>query len=78
MRVGETFVGMAYELLDVAQFLRRAGMEGVKPGDIVPWNPIEWRGGGPASRSTDATGRTEPHRSPSPILLHRTGRVRAG
>ncbi|MEW2132973.1 hypothetical protein [Streptomyces sp. NPDC005435] len=47
VRVGDRFVGMAYTLLDVAEFLRRAGMEDVEASDVAsgPW--VEWRGGGP-------------------------------
>ncbi|MBJ7907323.1 hypothetical protein ABZW47_06890 [Streptomyces sp. NPDC004549] len=53
VRVGDRFVGMAYTLLDVAEFLRRAGMEDVEASDVEtgPW--VEWRGGGPETWGRD-------------------------
>lgn len=47
VRVGEAFLGMAYSLLDVAEFLRRAGIEGIEPDDVASWDRIDWKGGGP-------------------------------
>jgi hypothetical protein len=47
VRVGDRFVGMAYTLLDVAEFLSRAGMEDVEASDVAAAEWIEWRGGGP-------------------------------
>ncbi|MEU6371252.1 hypothetical protein ABZ876_37650 [Streptomyces sp. NPDC046931] len=49
VRVDNQFVGMAYTLLDVAEFLRRAGLEGVEPQpeDVASAGWVEWRGGGP-------------------------------
>ncbi|MEU6222261.1 hypothetical protein [Streptomyces sp. NPDC047042] len=46
VRVDGEILGLAYGLVDVAEFLRRAGLE-IDPADVpeVPW--IEWRGGGP-------------------------------
>ncbi|MFF3918498.1 hypothetical protein ACFYZB_34505 [Streptomyces sp. NPDC001852] len=47
VRVGAHFVGMAYSLLDVAEFLERAGMEGVEPENVAVADWVEWRGSGP-------------------------------
>ncbi|GGX82565.1 hypothetical protein GCM10010515_57620 [Streptomyces fructofermentans] len=47
VRVAEGFVGMAYTLVDVAEFLQRAGMDDVEACDVRTANWIEWRGGGP-------------------------------
>lgn len=47
VRVAEGFVGMAYTLIDIAEFLRRVGMDDVEASDIRTAEWIEWRGGGP-------------------------------
>ncbi|MFD8425021.1 hypothetical protein [Streptomyces sp. NPDC059466] len=47
VRVGEQFLGMAYGLLDVADFLRRAGLADADQQVVVTCGFIEWRGGGP-------------------------------
>ncbi|MFG2478584.1 hypothetical protein [Streptomyces fagopyri] len=47
VRVGERFLGMAYGLLDVADFLRRAGVEEADKQLVATSGAIEWRGGGP-------------------------------
>lgn len=47
VRVGEQFLGMAYGLLDVADFLRRAGLEEADKQLVATSGLIEWRGGGP-------------------------------
>ncbi|WBO68868.1 hypothetical protein [Streptomyces camelliae] len=47
VRVGGRFVGMAYTLLDVVEFLRRAGSEAVEPEDVASAACVEWRGTGP-------------------------------
>lgn len=47
VRVGEHFLGMAYGLLDVADFLRRAGLEEADRQQVATSGLIEWRGGGP-------------------------------
>lgn len=46
VRVDGEILGLAHNLTDVAEFLRRAGLE-VDPADVAraPW--IDWRGGGP-------------------------------
>ncbi|MFJ4276121.1 hypothetical protein ACIP29_36895 [Streptomyces coelicoflavus] len=44
VRVDGEILGLAYELRDVAEFLRRAGLEDV---DVSASELIEWRGGGP-------------------------------
>ncbi|MFJ3308285.1 hypothetical protein ACIPSA_35445 [Streptomyces sp. NPDC086549] len=43
---GEIF-GRAYGLRDVAEFLRRAGIEDVDEAYVAASVLIEWRGGGP-------------------------------
>lgn len=50
VRVGERFVGMAYTVLDVVEFLRRAGPEvlaSLEESDVVNARWVEWRGVGP-------------------------------
>ncbi|MEU2739849.1 hypothetical protein ABZ656_31955 [Streptomyces sp. NPDC007095] len=47
VRVDGEILGLAYSLLDVAEFLRRAGLEGMDAGDVAESDLIEWRGGGP-------------------------------
>lgn len=47
VRVGDRFVGLAYTLLDIVEFLRRAGLEDVEPEDVAAAGWVEWRGGGP-------------------------------
>ncbi|MEU7060652.1 hypothetical protein [Streptomyces sp. NPDC046197] len=47
VRVGEQFLGMAYGLLDVADFLRRAGFGEADEAYVRAYGGIEWRGGGP-------------------------------
>ncbi|MEU6772390.1 hypothetical protein [Streptomyces sp. NPDC046759] len=49
VRVGDRFVGMAYTLLDVAEFLQRAGVDGVEPEDVAAADWVEWRGDGPGA-----------------------------
>ncbi|MEU6259664.1 hypothetical protein [Streptomyces sp. NPDC047043] len=47
VRAADHFLGMAYGLLDIVEFLRLAGLEDVDE-DWVRQSPlIEWRGGGP-------------------------------
>ncbi|GJF25713.1 hypothetical protein [Streptomyces sp. HO565] len=47
VRFDGAFLGMAYTLIDIAEFLRRAGMEDVEASDVEVAQWIEWRGGGP-------------------------------
>ncbi|MET7613395.1 hypothetical protein [Streptomyces seoulensis] len=50
VRIGDRFVGMAYTVLDVVEFLRRAGPEvlaSIEETDVVGAGWIEWRGAGP-------------------------------
>ncbi|MCF1592192.1 hypothetical protein [Streptomyces muensis] len=54
VRVDDQFLGMAYGLLDVAEFLRRAGIEGADPDYVRQTGLIEWRGGGPDVWDSDA------------------------
>ncbi|MFE0510116.1 hypothetical protein [Streptomyces sp. NPDC058964] len=49
IRLGSQFVGMAYTLLDIAEFLRRAGLDDVEPEDVAAADWVEWRGGGPGA-----------------------------
>ena len=46
MRVDGEILGLAHNVADVAEFLRRAGLE-IDPAEIAecPW--IDWRGVGP-------------------------------
>jgi hypothetical protein len=46
VRVDDQFLGIAYGPLDVAEFLRRAGIE---DADAAATGLIEWRGGGPGA-----------------------------
>ncbi|MEV0414189.1 hypothetical protein AB0I68_26105 [Streptomyces sp. NPDC050448] len=39
-------LGLAFGLRDVAEFLRRAGLE-LEPEEVAVFPLIEWRGGGP-------------------------------
>lgn len=45
--MGERFVGMAYGLLDIVEFLRLAGLESTDETWVRQSGSIEWRGGGP-------------------------------
>jgi hypothetical protein len=47
VRVDDRFLGIAYGLLDVADFLRRAGIEDADEVYVEASGLIEWRGGGP-------------------------------
>lgn len=47
VRVDGTILGLAMSLRDVAEFLRRAGMEDIEESDVQRSELIEWRGGGP-------------------------------
>ncbi|WP_432054517.1 hypothetical protein [Streptomyces sp. bgisy022] len=45
VRAGGRFLGMAYGLLDVVEFLRLAGLENVDDDWVRQSAVIEWRGG---------------------------------
>ena len=47
VRVDSEILGRAYGLEDIAEFLRRAGMEDVNEAYVEQSGLIEWRGGGP-------------------------------
>ncbi|MFF6813694.1 hypothetical protein ACFZAG_28015 [Streptomyces sp. NPDC012403] len=47
VRGGARFLGMAYGLLDVVEFLRLAGLESVDDDWLRRSATVEWRGGGP-------------------------------
>ncbi|MGC9539649.1 hypothetical protein [Streptomyces sp. UG1] len=47
VRADDHFLGMAYGLLDIAEFLRQAGIEDADPAYVRQSALIEWRGGGP-------------------------------
>ncbi|WP_328869591.1 hypothetical protein OHT76_05425 [Streptomyces sp. NBC_00287] len=47
VRVHDRFVGMAYGLLDIVEFLRLAGLEDVEEEWVRQSGVVEWRGGGP-------------------------------
>lgn len=45
VRAGQEILGTAYQVADLLEFLRRAGLD---PDDVDLSGPlIEWRGGGP-------------------------------
>jgi hypothetical protein len=54
VRVDGEILGLAYSLVDVAEFLRRAGLEGADASDLAESDLIEWRGGGPHEWGTAA------------------------
>jgi hypothetical protein len=46
VRVDGEILGLAYSLHDIAEFLRRAGLD-LDPAEVAESPLIEWRGGGP-------------------------------
>ncbi|MGW0411666.1 hypothetical protein ACWERI_18460 [Streptomyces collinus] len=54
VRADGEVLGMAHDVADVAEFLRRAGLE-IDPAELaeVPW--IDWRGVGPEHWRPDAS-----------------------
>ncbi|MEU3510427.1 hypothetical protein ABZ733_21475 [Streptomyces longwoodensis] len=46
VRIDSEISGMAYGVRDVAEFLRRAGLE-IDPSEVAQAAWIDWRGGGP-------------------------------
>ncbi|MFI1566984.1 hypothetical protein ACH4ZX_28725 [Streptomyces sp. NPDC020490] len=55
VRVDGEILGLAHNLADVAEFLRRAGLE-IDPSEVVeaPW--IDWRGVGPEGWEAETGG----------------------
>ncbi|MEU1314784.1 MULTISPECIES: hypothetical protein [Streptomyces] len=53
VRVDDQFLGIAYGPLDVAEFLRRAGIEDADAAYVAATGLIEWRGGGSGIWGTD-------------------------
>ncbi|KUM74100.1 hypothetical protein J7F01_01325 [Streptomyces sp. ISL-22] len=47
VRVDDRFLGIAYGLLDIVEFLRLAGLEDVDDLWVRQSGLIEWRGSGP-------------------------------
>ncbi|MFD0319126.1 hypothetical protein [Streptomyces flavalbus] len=47
VRANDQFLGMAYGVLDIVEFLRLAGLEDVDDDWVRQSSLIEWRGGGP-------------------------------
>ncbi|GGT15390.1 hypothetical protein [Streptomyces chromofuscus] len=47
VRADDRFLGMAYGLLDIVEFLRLAGLDDVDDDWVRQSALIEWRGGGP-------------------------------
>ncbi|MEU9438138.1 hypothetical protein [Streptomyces sp. NPDC048252] len=47
VRMDDRFVGLAYGLLDIVEFLRLAGLDDVDDLWVQESGLIEWRGGGP-------------------------------
>ncbi|MFE0036809.1 hypothetical protein [Streptomyces sp. NPDC059015] len=54
VRAGREILGLAHSQRDVAEFLRRAGLEGLDEDDVAHSQLIEWRGGGPDAWSESA------------------------
>ncbi|MGW3599709.1 hypothetical protein [Streptomyces sp. NPDC005167] len=46
VRVDGEILGMAHSVRDVAEFLRRAGLDDITEGDVILSGMIGWRGGG--------------------------------
>lgn len=47
VRVDDRFLGIAYGLLDIVEFLRLSGLEDVDDVWVRQSGLLEWRGGGP-------------------------------
>ncbi|MFE4329674.1 hypothetical protein ACFRQM_09480 [Streptomyces sp. NPDC056831] len=47
VRVNGETLGLAYDLGDLVEFLRRAGLEGLDEVEVTRSGLVEWRGGGP-------------------------------
>ncbi|MBO7940141.1 MULTISPECIES: hypothetical protein [Streptomyces] len=55
VRSGAHFLGMAYGLLDIAEFLRDAGVDDADETYVETSPRIEWRGGGPKAWDAEQT-----------------------
>lgn len=55
VRVDGEFLGLAHNVTDIAEFLRRAGLE-IDPAEVAgaPW--IDWRGAGPGHWGPESAG----------------------
>ncbi|MFF2201145.1 hypothetical protein [Streptomyces sp. NPDC058145] len=55
VRVDGEILGLAHNVADIAEFLRRAGLE-IDPADVAeaPW--IDWRGAGPEGWDPETSG----------------------
>ncbi|MFF7365646.1 hypothetical protein [Streptomyces sp. NPDC008125] len=47
VRIDGEILGLAHDLADVAEFLRRAGLDDIDEHDVETSALIDWRGGGP-------------------------------
>ena len=47
VRIDGQILGLAYNVRDIAEFLRRAGLDDIDETDIETSTLIDWRGGGP-------------------------------
>jgi len=55
VRVDGEILGLAHNVADVAEFLRRAGLE-IDPSDVAEVSWIDWRGVGPERWGPEADG----------------------
>ncbi|WP_031106778.1 hypothetical protein [Streptomyces sp. NRRL S-146] len=56
VRVDDQFLGIAYGPLDIAEFLRRAGIADADAAYVAATGQIEWRGGGPGAWAAGPDG----------------------
>ncbi|MFC9035185.1 hypothetical protein [Streptomyces arboris] len=47
IRVDGTILGLAHDLGDLVELLRRVGLEGLDESDVAQSGLVEWQGGGP-------------------------------
>jgi hypothetical protein len=57
VRLTDRFVGLAYAVLDIVEFLRLAGLDDVDEVWVRQSPLIEWRGGGPDQWGAHHAGR---------------------
>lgn len=55
VRVDGEILGLAHNVADVAEFLRRAGLE-IDPADVARVQWIDWRGVGPERWGPESVG----------------------